>query len=90
MLALLAIRTRLFFWPLVVAYTVVGAADILIDYYHGVLSNLPALSGQLAATYVIPIIYVPLLMITHGTALYLLVRHQPWQSQPAAASTTAA
>jgi len=75
MLALLTIRMRLFFWPLVLAYNVVGAADILIDYYHGTVLDLPALSGQLAATYIIPIVYVPLLMITHGVALYLLVRH---------------
>lgn len=74
-LALIAIRMRFFFLPLVVAYNVVGAADILIDYYHGVMLDLPALSGQLGATYVIPIIYVPLLMITHAAALYLLVRH---------------
>jgi hypothetical protein len=30
----------------------------------------------LGAAYVIPIIYVPLLMITHVVALYLLVRRQ--------------
>jgi hypothetical protein len=52
----------------------VGAADILIDYYHGNQLDLPALSGQLGATYAIPIIYVPLLMITHVAAFYLLVR----------------
>src|SRR5579862_2992954 len=34
-LALLAIRMRPLFWPLVVAYNLVGAADILVDYYHG-------------------------------------------------------
>ena len=80
-LALLTIRVRSFFWPLVAAYNVVGAADILIDYYHGALYNLPALSGQLASTYLIPIIYVPLLMITHVAALYLLVRHQPKKAE---------
>jgi hypothetical protein len=31
----------------------------------------------LGATYVIPIIYVPALMITHIVAFYLLVRPQP-------------
>jgi hypothetical protein len=30
--------------------------------------------GQFGATYAIPIIYVPLLMITHVTAFYLLLR----------------
>lgn len=77
MLALLAIRTRFLFWPLVLAFNALGAADILIDYYHGVVLNLPAVSGQLAATYVIPIVYVPILMITHAAAFYLLVRRQP-------------
>lgn len=74
MLALIAIRARRLFWPLVVAYNVVGAADILIDYYHGTLLDLPSLSGQLGALYVVPIIYVPLLLITHAAALCLLVR----------------
>ena len=78
----------------VVAFNLVGAADILIDYYHGVQLDLPALSGQLAATYWIPIIYVPLLMITHVAALYLLVRPQndadsaPIHLTPATASET--
>lgn len=76
-LALLTVNARILFWPLVLAFNVVGAADILIDYYHGVVLNLPAVSGQLAATYVIPIVYVPILMITHFAAFYMLVRRQP-------------
>jgi hypothetical protein len=75
-LALLAARIRSLFWPLVVAFNLVGAADILIDYYHGNQVGLPALAGALGATYAIPIIYVPLLMITHVAAFYLLLR--PW------------
>jgi hypothetical protein len=43
------------------------------------------LSGQLGATYAIAIIYVPLLMITHVAALYLLVR-DPSQKARAVAS----
>ena len=77
MLALLTVRTRPLFWLFVVAFNLVGAADILIDYYHGNQLDLPALSGQLGATYAIPIIYVPLLMITHVAAFYLLARPQP-------------
>ncbi|MGH7905090.1 MAG: hypothetical protein ACREP6_00515, partial [Candidatus Binataceae bacterium] len=77
MLALLTVRARSLFWLFVVAFNLVGAADILIDYYHGFQLDLPALSGQLAATYWIPIIYVPILMITHFAAFYLLVRFQP-------------
>ena len=52
----------------------VGAVDIVIDYYHAVHLGLAAMAGQFGATYVIPILYVPLLMITHVTALYGLVR----------------
>jgi hypothetical protein len=76
MLALLTVRTRPLFWLFVVAFNLVGAADLLIDYYHGNQLGLPALSGQLAATYWIPIIYVPLLIITHVAAFCLLLRPQ--------------
>jgi hypothetical protein len=76
-LALLTMRTRSLFWLFVVAFNLVGAADILIDYYHGIQLDLPALSGQLAATYWIPIIYVPTLVIRHFAAIYLLVRSWP-------------
>src|ERR1041385_5774006 len=63
MLALLTVRTRPLFWLFVVAFNVVGAADILIDYYHGNQVGLAAFAGELGATYAIPILYVPLLMI---------------------------
>jgi hypothetical protein len=76
MLALLTVRIRPLFWLFVVAFNVVGAADIIIDYYHGNAFDLPALAGQLGAGYAIPIIYVPLLMITHVIAFYLLARPQ--------------
>jgi hypothetical protein len=76
MLALLTVRMRPLFWLFVVAFNVVGAADIIIDYYHGNEPDLPALAGQLGAGYAIPIIYVPLLMITHVIAFYLLLRSQ--------------
>lgn len=76
-LALLTVRFRSFFWSFVVAFNVVGAADIIIDYYHGSQLGLPALSGSLAGAYAIVILYVPLLMITHAAAFYLLLRAQP-------------
>jgi hypothetical protein len=72
MLALVTVRIRPLFWLFVVAFNLVGAADILIDYYHATQVNLPALAGELGATYAIPIIYVPILMITHILALYWL------------------
>ncbi len=77
LLALFAIRVRPLFWSLVVAFNLVGAADIVVDYYHAIHAGLPAMPGQLGAAYAIPILYVPLLMITHVAAFYLLVRRQP-------------
>ena len=44
--------------------------------YRATRVALPALAGQLGATYAIPIIYVPVLMITHAAPFYLLVRRQ--------------
>ena len=76
LLALLAVRVRPLFWLFVVAFNVVGAVDIITDYYHATQAGLPAIAGQLGSTYAIPIIYVPLLMITHAVAFYFLVRPQ--------------
>jgi hypothetical protein len=75
MLALLTVRVRPLFWLFVVAFNIVGAADLLINYYHGAQFGLPQQAGQLAAAYWIPILYVPALMITHVLAFYLMVRH---------------
>jgi hypothetical protein len=77
MLALLAARMRPLFWSFVVAFHLVGATDLLVDYYHAIQSDLPARAGELGALYAIPIIYVPALMITHVAACYLLLRRQP-------------
>ena len=76
MLALLTVRLRSLFWLFVVAFNIVGVVDILVDYYHGNALGLADLAGQLGAGYAIPIIYVPLLMITHIAAFYLLLRPQ--------------
>jgi hypothetical protein len=73
-LTLLTVRIRPLFWSFVVVFNLVGVADIILDYYHAVRAGLPALAGQLGSAYVIPVIYVPLLMITHIAAFYLLVR----------------
>jgi hypothetical protein len=77
MLALLTASIRPLFWLFVVAFNLVGTTDLIFDYYHAIQVGLPALAGQLGATYAIPIIYVPLLMITHFAAFYLLVRRKP-------------
>jgi hypothetical protein len=76
MLALLTIRTRPLFWLFTVVFNVVGVVDLVGDYYHGITLNLPALSGELGAAYAIPVLYVPLLMITHCAAFCLMVRHR--------------
>ena len=74
MLALALAGIKPLFWVFTVAFNLVGAADLIINYFHGATLNLPSLSGQLGAAYFIPIIYVPLLMTTHVVALHLLVR----------------
>jgi hypothetical protein len=73
MLALLTARIRPLFWSLTVVFNVVGVADLVVDYYHATEAGLPAIAGQLGATYAIPILYVPLLMITHVVAFYFLL-----------------
>jgi len=76
LLALLTARIRPLFWFFVVAFNVVGPIDIIVDYYHAIRTGLDAMPGQFGAAYAIPVIYVPLLMITHLVALYLLLRPQ--------------
>src|ERR1700736_6119080 len=76
-LALLTVRIRPLFWLFVAAFNLVGIVDLILGYYHAIQVGLPALAGQLGATYAIPIIYVPVLMITHVVAFYLLLRPQP-------------
>ena len=78
LLALATYKTRPLFWLFTAAFNVVGIVDLVGNYYHGVTLGLPLRAGELAATYVIPIVYVPLLMITHCAAFYLMVRgHRP-------------
>src|ERR1700739_1869619 len=76
-LALLTVRIRPLFWLFVAAFNLVGMVDLILDYYHDIQVGLPALAGQLGPPSGIPIIYVPLLMITHVVAFYLLLRPQP-------------
>src|SRR5947209_5199556 len=46
-LALLTVRVRPLFSLFVIAFNVVGAADIIIDYYHGNQVGLATIPGQL-------------------------------------------
>ena len=77
MLAFLTVRVRPLFWLFVVAFNLVGTVDLFDAYFNAIRGGLPALAGQLGAAYFIPIIYVPVLMITHVVAIYWLVRPQP-------------
>ena len=80
MLALVTSRVRPLFWMFVAAFNVVGAGDLVIDYYHAIQANLPAHAGELGATYAIPILYVPALMITHVLSFVWLLRRRSGRS----------
>jgi hypothetical protein len=51
-----------------------GAADLINAFYQANEAGLTA--GQLGATYFIPTLIVPLLLITHGLAFRILLQHQ--------------
>jgi hypothetical protein len=89
-LALLTIRMRPLFWLFVVAFNLVGSIDLIVDYVHAIQVGLPAHAGQFGAAYAIPIIYVPLLMITHVFAFYLLLRPRSVKSVAFAGDVAAA
>jgi hypothetical protein len=89
-LALLTVRARPLFWLFVVAFNVVGMVDLVLDYYHAAEVGLPAMAGQMGAAYAIPIILVPVLMITHVVAFYLLLRPQPKAGRALAAVAASA
>lgn len=74
MLALFTVRIRPLFWAFVVAFNIAGIVDLLVDYFNATRLGVPFIAGQFASTYAIPILYVPLLMITHIAAFYLLLR----------------
>jgi hypothetical protein len=89
-LALLTVSIRPLFRLFVVAFNLVGATDLILNYYHAVRIGLPAQAGQFGAAYAIPILYVPLLMITHVVAFSLLLRPQPKQVRALARNAAAA
>src|SRR5580693_882039 len=73
-LALLTARVRWLFWPLVVAFNLVGLTDLVLDTATAIRIDLPSAAGQLGAAYAIPMLYVPTLFWTHLLALWLLLR----------------
>ena len=58
-------------------FNIFGTADLLFAFYLGSRISLPDTPGLLGATFFILTAYVPLLMITHVVAFYLLLRPQP-------------
>ncbi len=75
-LALLSLATLRYNFGLAVAwlFNLWGAADLLNAFYQANGAGLMA--GQLGASYFIPTLVVPLLLITHGLAFRILLRHQ--------------
>ena len=73
-LALLTVRRRFLFWPLVWAFNLVGITDLIVDTVRASSMNLPSMAGQLGAGYAIPILYVPALFWMHILALRMLLR----------------
>ncbi len=55
-------------------FNIWGSVDLLNAFYQGNHAGLHA--GQLGATYVIPTIIVPLLLITHGMVFRILLQGQ--------------
>jgi hypothetical protein len=86
-LALLTVRRRALFWVFVVAFNVVGTVDLLVNYLHAIQIGLPHVAGEWGAAYVIPVLYVPLLMITHVAAFYLMARSRREPTRSIAAVT---
>jgi hypothetical protein len=72
--ALMTVRVRALYWPLVWAFNLVGLADLVMDTTQAVRLNVPAVAGQLGAAYAIPILYVPGLFLIHLVALCMLLR----------------
>src|SRR5215813_10105441 len=77
MLALLALISLRSAAGVVIAwiFNLWGFADLLNAFYQANQAGL--LAGQLGATYFIPTVIVPLLLITHGLAFQILLQHQP-------------
>ncbi len=73
-LALLTVRVRFLFWPLVWAFNLVGLADLVLDTVHAFSTHLASVAGQLGAGYAIPMLYVPALFWMHLLAFWLLLR----------------
>jgi hypothetical protein len=68
-----ALQTRLGI-PLVWAFNLVGAADLLNAFYQANQAGVGQAPGLLGAAYFIPTFVVPLLLVTHVLVFLLLLR----------------
>jgi hypothetical protein len=73
-------------------FNIWGSADILNAFYQA--NNAGLMAGQLGATYFLPTLVVPLLLITHALAFRILLQHrsesamrESWQPGEVAAQT---
>jgi hypothetical protein len=73
-LALLFVRVRSAFWPLVWAFNLVGLADLVMDTANAWRLHLPAMAGEFGTAYAIVILYVPALFLMHLFSFWLLLR----------------
>ena len=76
-LALVTVRVRFLFWPLIWAFNLFGLADLVMATVNAVRTHLPSVAGQLGLAYAIPMLYVPALVCMHLVALWLLLRPAP-------------
>lgn len=83
LLALAALRTSLAA-PLIWIFNIVGTADLLNAFYQGARISLANKPGVLGAAYFIPILGVPLLLVTHILVFRLLLRKEVPMRSPVA------
>jgi hypothetical protein len=74
LLALLTVRVRILYWPLVWGFNLVGLVDLVMDTTQAMRLHVPEVAGQLGAAYAIPILYVPGLFLIHLVAFWLLLK----------------
>lgn len=67
-------RTSLVFTLL---YTLIGTADLINNFYLVITLGISNHPESFGVTYLIPILYVPLLLITHGITLWFFFARAP-------------
>jgi hypothetical protein len=75
LIALAGLKTR-YAGPLVWIFNLVGTADLLNAFYQGNRISLADNPGQMGAVYFLPILGVPLLLVTHFLVFRILLRKE--------------